>query len=162
MTETRAPYTITTQRTLPITFFVPGLPRPKQSFRMRHDGRHFTDPAVKQWQNAVSDVASLAYKGAPSQGELHVVLTFALPDNRRRDADNLSKCVLDGCNGILWMDDTQVYHLEVVKLPGMPAADCGVTVEVAIYGEADVVESVKRRRRMAGKRTGRKLTRRAK
>lgn len=132
MTERRASY-LTTAAALPLTFFVPGLPRPKQSFRMRHDGRHFTAPDVKAWQNAVAQVARLAYKGAPVADYLHVTLTFALPDNRRRDADNLSKCVLDGLNKIIWKDDTQVMHLEVIKLQGMGAADCGVTVEVEEY-----------------------------
>ncbi len=43
------------------------------------------------------------------------------------DADNLAKAILDGCNGIVWIDDAQVSDLTVTKRFG--AAAC-VRVEV--------------------------------
>jgi Holliday junction resolvase RusA-like endonuclease len=42
------------------------------------------------------------------EGPLVLVMTFWLPDNRRRDVDNLAKHLMDAANGVLWKDDSQV------------------------------------------------------
>jgi len=51
----------------------------------------------------------------PIPGSLTVELTFFLGDGRRVDADNLSKCVMDGLNGIVWEDDRQNIRLVIDK-----------------------------------------------
>lgn len=38
-------------------------------------------------------------------------------DRRSRDLDNIVKPLLDAANGVLWRDDRQVDHLEVVRCP---------------------------------------------
>lgn len=67
----------------------------------------------------------------PLEGPVRVAITFWFPlpkrDHRKRqpagerrhtgkpDLDNLAKCVLDGCNGLIWKDDAQVCALSVEK-----------------------------------------------
>ena len=102
-----------------LCFQVEGVPVPKQSFRYAHNKRSHADPRVKAWQDTVSLSAVEAMQGRPPlTGDLVVELTFFLPDHRRRDLDNLSKAVLDGCNKIIWEDDKQIYKLVLVKLIG--------------------------------------------
>jgi len=102
-----------------IIFWVEGIPRPKQSFDMQLRGERIfgaTPARVKAWQNAVAWKAKEVMQGRPpTTEELQVQLTFTLPDRRRRDLDNLSKAVLDGCNKIVWEDDQQIFSLLLFK-----------------------------------------------
>ena len=45
------------------------------------------------------------------------------------DADNIAKLVLDACNGIVYLDDRQVAHLEVQKLRAAQGAPARTRVE---------------------------------
>lgn len=58
---------------------------------------------------------------------LRVIACFG--DNRRRDIDNVLKSVADGCNGVLWLDDSQVHHMAVTRV-FEGEARTEVTVEV--------------------------------
>ena len=110
-----------------VTFTVEGRPRAKQSFRYSRKGG-YTDAGVKGWQSTVAQQAALAMRGRDRfAGPVAVILEFYLPDNHRRDADNLSKGVLDALNGIVFDDDAQVVDLHITKHVRKPA---GVWVEV--------------------------------
>ena len=117
-----------------LRFNVLGNPVPKQSTRFDGNGHAHTDPRVKAWQNEVSLRARQAAAFAEWEitGQpLTVRLDFILPDRRARGCDNLSKCILDGCNKILWLDDKQVTDLHITKQIGdVP----GVLVTVRIGG----------------------------
>lgn len=114
-----------------IAFDVPGQPVPKQSFRYtgaNGKGGGYTPARVKNWQQEVAFAASLAMAGRdPFTGAVKVTLTFKLPTRRRVDADNLSKCVLDALNGIIFADDAQVVDLHIRKVYTTPP---GVSVEI--------------------------------
>ena len=114
-----------------ISFFVPGEPRAKQSFRANPNGRGFQTARVKSWQAEVGWAAQQQMH-ALSQDllteDLRVSLTFHLPDRRRIDIDNLSKGVLDGLNGICWKDDHQIMDLHLHKRIALNRELCGVTV----------------------------------
>jgi Holliday junction resolvase RusA-like endonuclease len=99
-----------------IHFFVPGSPRAKQSFRYDGNGRGHTDLGVKSWQDWISIYAKkeMIDKEIFSK-PTYVSLKFRLPTKRRVDIDNLSKCVLDGLNGIVQKDDCQVHKLILEK-----------------------------------------------
>lgn len=124
MSETRGKYPRLDQ----LAFVVHGIPRPKQSFKV--SGCHgYTPQLVKDWQTLVAAEASLAMQGRdPFAGQLTVVIDFYLPDRRRRDLDNLSKGVLDACNGIVWLDDQQIISLTLCKFYQSPEYGCTVTV----------------------------------
>lgn len=113
-----------------VSFFVPGTPVPKQSFRYTQNGGGFTDGKVRAWETTVGWYAKDAMAGqAPLQGDVRVELTFQLPDRRRRDWDNLSKPVMDGMNKIVFQDDSQAVDVRVRKFyPGKTGL--GVRVEV--------------------------------
>ncbi len=113
-----------------VAFNVVGIPRPKQSFR--YGNRHGYQPErVTDWQDYVRYEAKAAMAGRPPfAGSLEVFIDFWLPDKRRRDLDNLSKGVLDACNGIVWVDDQQVTALHLVKHFNIQEPGCTVGVEV--------------------------------
>lgn len=124
-----------------ITFFVEGEPRPKQSFRVSGRGRGFTPARVKAWQadigwRAQQEMRSVGFI-APINGDVKIELDFYMGDRRRVDCDNLSKAVLDACNGICWCDDRQVVDLHIRKHladpVGGPVAGVAVKVELARY-----------------------------
>jgi Holliday junction resolvase RusA-like endonuclease len=105
-----------------IIFFVEGQPIAKQSFKVGRVGGRvsgFTPARVKSWQSSVGTIAQLRMRSngllEPLAENLLVRLTFFLQDARRVDSDNLSKCVLDGMNNVVWNDDKQVVDLVITK-----------------------------------------------
>jgi Holliday junction resolvase RusA-like endonuclease len=111
-----------------ISFHVAGQPVPKQSYRAARGGG-YTDPRVAAWQAAVAWAAKQAMCGEPPlEGPVAVWLEFRRLTQRRVDLDNLSKAVLDGCNGVLWHDDQQVAELHIIKR--VVGSDPGVSIMV--------------------------------
>lgn len=98
-----------------LRFVVPGAPVPKQSFRVSGKGG-YRSPRVSAWQDEVGYYARMAAQGyAPFSGPLRVEMRFHLSHRRRVDLDNLSKAVLDACNGVIYEDDKQVVELHLYK-----------------------------------------------
>ena len=98
-----------------ITFTVPGNPIPKQSFRYAKGGG-YQPQRVKDWQDLVAQYAAIAMMGQDLyQWEVEVSIEFRRENQRKVDLDNLSKSVLDSCNGIVWNDDKQVMKLHLEK-----------------------------------------------
>lgn len=122
---------ISDMSTKKIEFRAEGEPRPKQSFRVVRDGgkvRGFTDKKVKEWQESVAWSARSAMAGGEYlDGKVRVELLFELSNKRRVDCDNLSKAVLDSCNGVIWQDDSAVVDLHIRKIVSKTP---GVTVVV--------------------------------
>lgn len=76
------------------------------------EGRRYRERIVNKL--AAENVCMLTEKV-----ELHIELYP--PDNRRRDIDNLLKCLLDALqHGGLYRDDSQVCKLTVIKREPMP------------------------------------------
>jgi len=105
---------------LPITFFVQGEPRAKQSFRAGNGGGYQTE-LVKGWQSDCGYAALQAmraidiYEPYLKGTRLTVQMIFFLGNARKIDLDNLSKCVSDGLNGVLWTDDQDNVRLVLDK-----------------------------------------------
>ena len=105
---------------MPITFFVHGEPRAKQSFRVGN-GSGYQLARVKAWQADCGYAAQQAmravemYEPLPKSMRLTVQMIFFLGDARVIDLDNLSKCVQDGLNGVLWADDRHNIRLVLDK-----------------------------------------------
>jgi Holliday junction resolvase RusA-like endonuclease len=111
------------QPSQPIIFLVDGEPKPKQSYRAVKGGG-YTDPRVKAWQQTVAIRAREAMQGRePLTGPVSMRVVFVLGNRRRVDLDNLNKGVSDAMNGIVFVDDTQVVSLHLVKhvkkMPGI-------------------------------------------
>lgn len=112
-----------------LSFVVLGTPRPKQSFRMGRN-RGYQPKRITDWQNQVSLEArkAMGQRKPWTSDDLSVTIDFYLPDRRRRDLDNLSKAVLDACNGIVWEDDQQITRLVLCKF--FRSGELGVTVYI--------------------------------
>lgn len=50
----------------------------------------------------------------PMAGVLVVEVHWYMPDNRKRDLDNI-KMVLDALSGVLWVDDSNIWQLRMFK-----------------------------------------------
>lgn len=114
-----------------ITFFVPGNPIPKQSYRAVKGGG-YTDPRVTAWQNEVTRHAVNAMQDAAKMaGEVIVHIDFFRSTRARVDLDNLSKGVLDGAKGIVFGDDSAVIELHLRKFIDREHPGCKVSVREA-------------------------------
>jgi crossover junction endodeoxyribonuclease RusA len=121
-----------------LAMVVPGQPTPKARPRLGANGHVYTPRETQQAEGAVGWIARAKLRGQkPATGPLSVTVAFHVRDRRRRDVDNLLKTVLDGLNGIAWIDDSQVVHADVwlildranphtditvSQLPGVPHA----------------------------------------
>jgi len=129
---------------------IPGTPVPKSRPRaavIAGRARLFTPAPTRSFEAAVAWIARQAMGDAQPfdealSVEIRVHLTppaswsakqraLALAGRRwptsRPDVDNLGKSVCDGCNGIVWTDDSRIVELSVSKTY---AASAGVVVDV--------------------------------
>ncbi len=119
-----------------ITIEVPAVPiaQPRQRTRIVGKYAHNYTPSkhpVQDFKATVRLAARVAYDGAPMDGPLSVKLTFVMPrpsnliwktramprvpHAKKPDADNLAKSVFDSLNGLLWVDDSQLCDVGIVK-----------------------------------------------
>ncbi len=113
-----------------ITFFCPGNPRPKQSFRYSKKGSYQT-AAVKAWETAVGYKAleAMKLKGYDLfEGRVEVDYRFLRQNRRRADWNNLAKAIDDAMNGVVYKDDSQIKSARVTL--GYHKEGAGVWVEV--------------------------------
>jgi len=88
--------------------------------------------AIHAFKASVRHAASLAYSGAPLQGPLRLMAVFVFPRPQamqwktkpmprvpsvaaKGDIDNLTKGLADALNGLLYVDDRQIYSATVEK-----------------------------------------------
>lgn len=118
-----------------ISFFVPGAPIPKGRARSTRSGQHYTPVRTRQYENRITKAARDAMRERDlfaGPVELEVVLLMPIPQSwpktkqamaetgrvahtTRPDVDNCVKSVKDGCNGAVWVDDSQVVMLTARK-----------------------------------------------
>ena len=129
MSERKSKYTTRTYR-----IEVPLAPVAKGRPRMTRSGHVYTPPKTAQAEKDVARMARASIGGdGLLEGPLEVKIRFHMPmpqswSKRKRDTmdlkahcskpdlDNLVKLVKDALNGIVWVDDSQVYRLESSKL----------------------------------------------
>jgi len=109
-----------------ISLSLPLDPVPKARPRLGKFGT-YTPRRTKQFETDLKTLVKIKYKGEPLSGPLHMALTFSFrepkkPKNKihvtRPDLDNLQKAVFDGLNGILWVDDCQIFSCHAIKKYG--------------------------------------------
>jgi len=124
-----------------VRFTVPGTPvaQPRQRhsvamIRGRAVAQNYTPSKhpVQSFKAAVQLAASMAHDGAPIMGPISMAVTFVFPRPKgmvfrkkpmprtaktsKPDVDNLMKSVCDALNGLLWLDDAQVFDARIIKL----------------------------------------------
>ncbi len=102
--------------TLDVRFVVPGPVVPWQ--RAASVGtRRFTSSKQRSYQRTVRLIAQASRPRGPwlpsKASRYRVDIDAYLPDERRRDLDNVAKTILDALNGVLYLDDSQVVTLLV-------------------------------------------------
>lgn len=117
-----------------VRIFVPGVPVPKGRPRFGR-GRVFTPEKTRAYEDTIRLEATLAMKGRkPLTGPVEFYMTAWLPIPRswstkktgqaeredilptvKPDLTNLCKSAEDGCNGIVFKDDSQIVYIEAEK-----------------------------------------------
>jgi len=101
-----------------ISFTAEGKPQGKQRARRGKGGHWYTPVETVRYEAAVA-YAAMQAKAASNQpmtfGPVEIEVRCFFPDARVRDADNVLKSVLDGCNGVVYLDDSQVTRAIVTK-----------------------------------------------
>jgi Holliday junction resolvase RusA-like endonuclease len=130
-----------------VCFTVVGDPVPKARARtVRKGGRtwSFTPKRVAAWEKVVRE-AALEHFSVPFNGPVAVSLSFFLkrPKARRKDnfvettpdIDNLEKAVLDGLNGVAYLDDKFVVVKNAVKRYVVTGVPCVEVVVVPLRNQ---------------------------
>jgi Holliday junction resolvase RusA-like endonuclease len=118
----------------PIRIELPGPPRGKGRHRTTRGGITYADPVTRSYEGQLKLAASLAMAGrAPLEGALSVDLVAEMPipaskskrwkrdaeaglirPTTKPDTDNFIK-LIDACNSIVWVDDSQVVTITAMK-----------------------------------------------
>ena len=86
--------------------------------------RAITKPKTRNFEAAIAQESRLMYKGDPLDVPLAVSVKFFITrppsakrklPNVRPDLENFIKSVFDGCNGIIWKDDSLICRIEASK-----------------------------------------------
>ena len=126
-----------------VSFFIPGKPGSKQSFKFSQAGRRYQPRSVVDYQSLVSLSAREAMTALvtyPLDGPLRIRITarFFVRDSKkagpratRPDFDNIAKPILDGLTAAgVWHDDGQVASATVDKINVTGDDSPGVLVEI--------------------------------
>ena len=99
-------------------------------------GKRFLSAKTRLFRQEVSDRVS-ALNVAPSTQALEVFIALYPPDKRKRDIDNYIKQTFDALQHAgVFEDDSQVYHLDVIKHSPVKGGKCKVVIleSEEIYG----------------------------
>jgi len=126
-----------------IMFTIYGEPVPKDRPRFSTRGKFpvaYTPEKTKNYESDVGMMAKAAMGSSePLEGALEafIYVTFAVPASyskkrteaclngtekpiKKPDIDNVAKSVLDGCNGVIFVSDSQIVNLHITKTYGVP------------------------------------------
>lgn len=111
---------MTEAKEIVITFDIK--PVPKGRPRLSRFGTTYTPSGTRQFENAIKMEARHKYRDQPLAGPLVVEVNLKMKSPKkpskaypRADVDNYAKGVLDACNGVIWIDDSQIVALIVTK-----------------------------------------------
>jgi Holliday junction resolvase RusA-like endonuclease len=143
-------------------FEVPGEPKGKQrpGFTSRGGKRAYTPSQTVAYEREVGYLAKqtiMERGGWELDGAFEVTITACfsipkswpkwrqqaaaeglIPHTSKPDGDNITKAVCDALNGVVWTDDSRVYHKEIVKL----YTDKEPCVEVTVWRKPTLTREV--------------------
>ena len=93
-------------------------------------GLVYVTPEGKRYREEVFDILTEGNVRATLEGRLGVHIELTMPDNRRRDLDNVLKILIDSIEyGCAFHDDSQIDDLRIVRLGVSPPGCADVTIE---------------------------------
>ena len=99
-----------------LQFTVGGKPQGKERPRLGKGGRVYTPKATKRFERMIAWAAlGVRPRGWALTGRFVVDVVCYFPDERRSDVDNVLKSVLDGMQGVVYDDDSQVVIASATK-----------------------------------------------
>ena len=99
-----------------LAFVIPGRPQGKQRPRLGKGGCVYTPTATKKYERAVANWALVCRPRIwRLDWPIAVEVSCYFSDERCHDIDNVLKAVMDGMNGVLYHDDSQVVSASVSK-----------------------------------------------
>ncbi len=77
-------------------------------------------PKSRQFKKDLALMVNSLAESAFYTGEISLKIDIyrnkkSVTSRRYGDIDNLAKAILDGLNGVMWQDDSQITHLQVTK-----------------------------------------------
>ena len=69
----------------------------------------------KDLKESYSKQAFSQFKGKPLEVDIQASITLYHGTHRRSDIDNFNKILFDSLTGIVWIDDSQIMSLTIVK-----------------------------------------------
>lgn len=117
-----------------VKFFIPGTPKSKQRHRCTRQGRMYTPSDTTKYEKLVRDVYQAKYGDFMFDAQplsVEILALFKVPKSytkckkelalsgkiapSTKDVDNIAKIVLDGLNGVAYLDDRHIVRLYVRK-----------------------------------------------
>ena len=98
---------------------IPG--RPVPAVRMTQSGKYKKRNAQRylQYREEVGWRAKAKVK-KPLEGPVGIEVIAYWTGGQPGDLDNIVKAIQDGCNGVVWIDDTQVVEIHAYRRNGVP------------------------------------------
>lgn len=78
----------------------------------------FKRKVIKEYESTLENAAFNAMKLTglpPSTRPIRLDINITFPDRRRRDLQNVSDCICDSLNNIVYEDDVQIVELHMTK-----------------------------------------------
>lgn len=110
--------------------------------RFMKQGHTYTPESTRRFERELKLLLKLGFRAfKPALGPLKLTARFILtkparPKHKsepitRPDTDNYLKGLMDAANGILWLDDSQVVHIDARKLYAMDGSCARIEIEVS-------------------------------
>ncbi|SHF43514.1 crossover junction endodeoxyribonuclease RusA [Caldanaerobius fijiensis DSM 17918] len=112
---------------------VKGHPVPKGRPRFSRFGRIYTPRRTKEYEEYIGWIARSIIK-SPIKGKVGMHLDIYMKGSA--DIDNIAKAVADSLNGIAYIDDRQIVHLETKRMPCASSED--ERVEITLWEEDNI------------------------
>lgn len=84
-------------------------------YAQSRSGRRFMTKDGKAYKKMVANLAATTHALEPSDKALAVEIDYVFPNRLRRDVTNYEKPLLDSLEGIIYLDDTQIYDCHLKK-----------------------------------------------
>jgi len=84
---------------------------------MGKHGKFFLSEKYKRFERslAIQFEAQKPKNFSITASKIRVKMKLYFKDKRRRDVQNYPKSILDAFNGVIWLDDSQIYELHLYK-----------------------------------------------